>query len=224
MRAVQFPGLRDTRPQHLAAGWPALVEQLSHHAVREDKLQGSLWSPVDYRPGTTRSNRNVTQVHAFVADLDGTNLDAVSSRLAGLEWHAYTTYSHRGDKPSWHVVVPLASPVAAPDWRRAWLTIRQHLRAGDEQTCDASRAYFLPQRHPDREAHIAHSFGAWLDWRDLPAVDVPSRVSRQIVPGQGVVINWDDVEEPAELMGLEGQELLDAALKYVLKMRSRLAA
>lgn len=220
MRAVRFPGLRDTRPTHLAAGWPALVQALSAHAVREDKTAGDLWSPVEYKTGTTRGNRNVGRVFAFVADLDGMELDDLRPRLAGLEWHAYTTYSHSDAKPSWHVVVPLAAPVSAVEWRRAWLTIRQHLRAGDEATCDPSRAYFLPQRHPDRDAYVEHGDGLWLDWTALPPVDAPSRVTRQYVPGLGVVVNWDDVEEPAELMGLEGQELLVASLQYLRKLRA----
>lgn len=215
MRAVRFAHLRDTRPLPLAQGWPALRDALSTHAIREDKLAGPLWSPVDYRPGTFRANRNIERVHAFVADLDGMALDDLRPRLAGREWLAYTTHGHRADKPSWHVVLPLAQPVESADWRRAWTTIRAWLRAGDEQTCDASRAYFLPQHNPDRDCEVAYSDGAWLDWRELPVVDVAQRVRREYVKGKGVVTHWDDVEEPAELVGLEGMELRDAALKYV---------
>lgn len=220
MRTVRFPGLRDTRPLPLAAGWPAVVDALSHHAVREDKTLGALWSPVEYKSGTTRANRNVARVFAFVADLDGATLDALRPRLTGREWHAYTTHSHSPAKPSWHVVLPLAQPVAAANWRHAWLTIRAWLRAGDEQTCDASRAYFLPQRHPDREALVDHGYGLWLDWRDLPAVDAPKRTTRSYVPGRGYVVEWDDIEGLPELAGLEDKELLDAALRYVLKLRA----
>lgn len=220
MRAVQFRALRDTRPQPLALGWPSIVGALSDHAVRDDKTQGALWSPVDYRPGTTRANGNVSQVFAFVADLDGQPLDAVRDRLVGREWHAYTTHSHRSDKPSWHVVLPLASPVKGSDWRRAWLTIRSWLRAGDEQTCDASRAYFLPQRHPSRDAQVDGGRGLWLDWQELPSVELPPRTTRTHVPGRGIVVNWDDVEEPAELMGLQGRDLVVASLTYLRRLRA----
>lgn len=224
MRAVRFPGLRDTRPTHFAAGWPALRQALSEHAVRDDKLRGALWSPVDYRPGTTRANRNVSRVFAFVADLDGIPLDDIRGRLAGLEWHAYTTYSHSPDKPSWHVVLPLDTPVAARDWRRAWLTIRAWLKMGDEQTCDASRAYFIPQRHPDRVAEVDSRFGSWLDWRDLPQVAAPAGTPFFTPGAHGPDIDWDDVEIPPELVGLEGQELIHAALAYVEDMLDRLRA
>lgn len=224
MRAVRFPSLRDTHPSHLAAGWPAVRQALSQHTPRDDKLRGALWSPVEYQPGTTRANSNVKRVFAFVADLDGIALDDLRPRLAGWEWHAYTTYSHCADKPSWHVVLPLAAPVAARDWRRAWLTIRAWLGMGDEQTCDASRAYFLPQRHPDRAADTDSGYGLWLDWRNLPKVDAPS-VHRAAPPGgHGPNIDWDDVEIPAELAGLEGQDLIDAALVYVEDMLDRLRA
>lgn len=224
MRAVRFPTLRDTRPSHLAAGWPAVRQALSHHAVREDKLRGALWSPVEYQPNTTRRNGNVKRVFAFVVDLDGVALDALRPRLRGLEWHAYTTYSHSPDKPSWHVVLPLAQPVAAREWRRAWLTIRAWLGMGDEQTCDASRAYFLPQRHPDREAEVECGIGLWLDWRDLPKVEAPS-MYRASAPGSHAAdLDWDDVEIPAELEGLEGQDLIHAALAYVEDMLDRLRA
>jgi hypothetical protein len=217
---VQFGGLRDVRPQVYANGWPQLSQALSRHHVREDKTSGGLWSPVTYKAGTTRGNNNVEYVYAFVADLDGIPLDAVRPRLAGLEWHAYTTHSHTDSKPSWHVVIPLAQPVKATQWRTVWSTIRAHLKVGDESTCDASRAYFLPQRHPSRTAAVESSYGAWLDWTTLPRVAAAPRTARRTLPNGKTIIEWDDVEEPAELVGLTGNELITTALTYLRRIRA----
>lgn len=220
MRGVQFGGLRDVRPHPFAHGWPQLQQALSNHEVRRDKAAGGLWSPVTYKAGTTRSNGNVEYVYAFVADLDGIPLETLRPRLAGLEWHAYTTHSHSDTKPSWHVVIPLLTPVHASQWRTVWATIRAHFKVGDEVTCDASRAYFLPQRHPSRQAATASGVGAWLDWTALPRVQAASRTSRRTLPNGKTVIDWDDVEEPAELVGLTGTELITTALHYLRRIRA----
>ena len=109
--AVRFASVKRTQPEPLAATWPELVAALSEHAERAEKLAGALWSPVTYCDGARRSLAGVDRVHAFVADLDGHDLDAVRPHLDGLAFVAYTL--HPTINPPWgSPTTPKASQIA----------------------------------------------------------------------------------------------------------------
>ena len=95
--AVLFKNVKSIYPKPLASSWEQLKELLSFHEENAVKAAGALWSPVEYDQGTTRGNRNVRFVEALVVDMDGEAFD--EARLDGLEWFAYSTYSHRLDDP-----------------------------------------------------------------------------------------------------------------------------
>jgi hypothetical protein len=110
------------------------------------KDQRALWSPVIYAPGTTRGNHNVEAVTCLVVDMDGESFD--HARLDGLEWFAYTTWSHRPNDEHWHLVLPLKDPVPAHRWGEVWTRLHERINiVGDPATKDPARIFYLPQ-HP----------------------------------------------------------------------------
>ena len=103
--AVLFRNVKSIYPKPLDSSWDDLRGLLSFHEENAVKDAGALWSPVEYDLGTTRGNRNVRFVEALVVDMDGEAFD--HARLDGLEWFAYSTYSHRLDDP--HITVTSSS-------------------------------------------------------------------------------------------------------------------
>lgn len=122
-----------------------MAELLAKHQIQATK-KGTLWSPADLQPNTSRANRNILTVSCFVADLDGEPFaDDLRDRLANVAYIAHTTFSHTDESPHWRLVIPLAAPVAAADWATVWQTLCEWLDAKIDMACkEPSRAYFLP--------------------------------------------------------------------------------
>jgi hypothetical protein len=94
--------------------------------------------------------------------MDGEAFD--HARLDGLEWFAYSTYSHRLDDPHYHLVLPLAEKVPASLWRVVWEELHQRINLrGDEATKDPARIFYLPQHAPDQPFEFHEGHGELLD-------------------------------------------------------------
>ena len=160
--AVLFTNTKSVYPKRFASSWEQLKELLSFHEENAVKAAGALWSPVEYDQDTTRGNRNVRFVEALVVDMDGEAFD--HARLDGLEWFAYSTYSHRLDDPHYHLVLPLAEKVPASLWRVVWSELHDRIGlVGDPQTKDPARIFYLPQHAPDQPFEFHEGHGALLD-------------------------------------------------------------
>jgi putative DNA primase/helicase len=160
--AILFKNVKSIYPKPLASSWEQLKELLSFHEENSVKQAGALWSPVEYDSGTTRGNNNVRFVEALVVDMDGEAFD--HARLDGLEWFAYSTYSHRLDDPHYHLVLPLAEKVPASLWRVVWEELHQRINLrGDEATKDPARIFYLPQHAPDQPFEFHEGHGELLD-------------------------------------------------------------
>jgi hypothetical protein len=179
---VTFHHEADNKPSALILRWSELVERLSRHDMRAAK-DGPGWSPVTYRPGTTRAKANVDQVHALVLDVD--HVDPPYDRLAGLAWVAHTTHSHNPPAdPRWRVVIPLSRSVPGDEqfWSVYWQ--RAHERFGEamDKACkDASRFYFWPACRQGAAHRTEFGDGGLLDPDSLPEVRVPE-VTRSANP------------------------------------------
>jgi len=162
VRAVRFDFVKAVVPKPLAQSWAHLSSQLLVSKETRKKDRRALWSPVIYAPGTTRANRNVEAVTCLVVDMDGEAFD--HARLDGLEYMAYTTWSHRPNDEHWHLVVPLKDPVPADRWAEVWTSLHERINVvGDPATKDPARIFYLPQ-HPQGSTpsrRIGH--GALLD-------------------------------------------------------------
>ena len=221
--AVLFRDVKSIYPKPLASSWVQLKELLSFHEENVVKQAGALWSPVEYDLGTTRGNRNVRFVEALVVDMDGEAFD--DARLDGLEWFAYSTYSHRLDDPHYHLVLPLAEKVPASLWRVVWAELHDRINLrGDEATKDPARIFYLPQHAPDQPFEFHEGHGELLDSSfrlDVePVVNPVSprskqvRQARQRRAGSEVLDEawWNAPVDISRWDGLSGKALYSAML------------
>jgi hypothetical protein len=162
VRAVRFDFTKAVVPKPFAGSWVQLFARLcvSKESYRKDRR--ALWSPVIYTPGTTRGNRNVEAVTCLVVDMDGEAFD--HARLDGLEWMAYTTWSHRPNDQHWHLVLPLKHPVPADRWGEVWTRLHERINVvGDPATKDPARIFYLPQYERGRIPERKIGQGEFLD-------------------------------------------------------------
>jgi hypothetical protein len=173
VRAVRFDYTKAVVPKPFAGSWAQLFCRLAIRKETRRKDQRALWSPVIYAPGTTRANRNVQAVTCLVVDMDGEAFD--HARLDGLEWMAYTTWSHRPGDEHWHLVLPLKHPVPADRWGEVWTELHERINVvGDPATKDPARIFYLPQYQPGRSPDRKLGHGEFLDAK-LGELFVPPR-------------------------------------------------
>lgn len=162
---VFFSGITDTRPaQGEERTWDELKRLLTTHKVRTEK-GGPLYSPVAYRPESTRGTAGVLWVSCLVLDFD----DGLPERRVRQRWHAlayiaHTTHGHRKGAPRWRVLFPLARPVPAAEWPATWDALVAHLGVSPDPACrDAARMWYLPTHPPDQDPSSVVHEGAPLD-------------------------------------------------------------
>lgn len=226
IRAVLFPSVKSIEPRPFARCWDVLKDILSHSHVNHSKTDAELWSPVVYHPHTTRGNRNIKYVTCLVVDMDGEAFD--HARLAGLEYVAYTTWSHTADDQHWHLVLPLKYPVPGERWFEVWTRLHERINVvGDPQTKDPARIFYRPQHKPLTTPDIKIGCGEWLD----------PMLEERFVPGaayRGVSFRnprsyqsktkryWEDEawwNEPQDLSRFEGLTQSEVAGRLLVEFR-----
>lgn len=223
VRAVRFDYVKSVVPKPFAGSWVQLWSRLCIRKETLRKDQRALWSPVIYASGTTRSNRNVEAVTCLVVDMDGESFDY--ARLDGLEWFAYTTWSHRPNDEHWHLVLPLKDPVPAHRWAEVWTRLHERINVvGDPATKDPARIFYLPQHPVGRFDWSSRKYGhgEFLD-AGLGELFVPprlhvARMPRTVKSHSQAKYYWQDEawwNEPQDLSRFAGmtQQQVAVALR-----------
>lgn len=223
VRAVRFDYVKSVVPKPFAGSWVQLWSRLCIRKETRRKDQRALWSPVIYAPGTTRSNRNVEAVTCLVVDMDGESFDY--ARLDGLEWFAYTTWSHRPNDEHWHLVLPLKDPVPAHRWAEVWTRLHERINVvGDPATKDPARIFYLPQHPVGRFDWSSRKYGhgefldAGLGELFVPARLHVARMPRTVESHNRAKYYWQDEawwNEPQDLSRFAGmtQQQVAVALR-----------
>jgi len=182
LHVAWFRSLFSTDPHTRRVTVDTLAARLAdprHVVTREERERVvPLWSPVEYRPGTTRGSDNVARVHWLVLDYDdGTPIDTVRERWGGWVHIGHTSYSHmqrrkptkqhpdgRDPAPALRVVLPLLEPVDADVWPEVMRRVlRGHGREADSKCIDPARMFYAPC--------LAAEGAPWAQWVHMPAGD-----------------------------------------------------
>jgi len=150
---------------------PAMAEI----AWNDVKKEGACFSPVRYKPGTTRKKVNVEAVTAYVVDLDGIPSEFVEALFSGLaadgirHW-GWTTWGHgwKTTGECWRIVIPFACPVEVTEglWGAVWSRLNEALCGGlnDTTTTDECRLHFYaraPHLVGDADGHRVNEPPRW---------------------------------------------------------------
>ena len=216
IKAVKFDDLKTIRPKQFAISWLGLKSLLTISVPNADKTKRDLWSPVEYYHLTTRGNRNVKNVTCLVVDMDGESFNY--AKLDGLEYLAYTTWSHQPDNEHWHLVLPLAKPVPGHMWSEVWVQLLERINVvGDPQTKDPARIFYRPQHRPGMTPGFKQQHGAFLDPGDVSIFN-----GRRFYPSSRTAMSssarhryWDEAwwNEPQDLSRFNGMTSQQIAVK-----------
>lgn len=159
LRLSRHENLHDAEGEPWACEWPDLVEALSQPPYLGDKAAVPLWSP-----GTGRKRKGgIDWVDVGVLDVDGADrkgvtfaeLDATLERLRGLGVASVVHSTHSAasvypSKTKFRIVVLLARPVRARDWKPVWAKMRATFApVADPNPKDAGRRYYAPSAPVD---------------------------------------------------------------------------
>lgn len=233
VRAVTFQSIRHNKPEPFAGSWAQLFCRLCIRRETHRKDSRALWSPVVYAPNSTRGNRNVQAVTCLVVDMDGEAFDY--ARLDGLEWLAYTTWSHRPHDQHWHLVLPLKHAVPVEYWDRVWLSLHERLNVvGDPATKDPARIFYLPQyapgQQPERRTGTGQRLDAQIDkrfmsgkvmvgsMRKLPSVEKTRSNSTYWQQEDW----WNEPQDLSRFAGMTEQEIMGEFRRELAEIRKSL--
>lgn len=152
-RLSLFHSIKDRNPSRLMLREDDLKRLILSKRSAKSKDDVTCWSPAVYPDGVTRGAKNVDYIDILCFDVDGGAPFSAHRLFAarGLLTMAYTTWSHGPMIHKWRLVLPLARPIPAQDWSRAWKAALEGWekitgsKAGPDRKCsDSSRLFFLP--------------------------------------------------------------------------------
>jgi hypothetical protein len=187
-----FAGIDRPAVEQKTLSLDELRQMLGKFEILADKRRGRCWSPTRFADGaSSRGNAGVREVSALVFDVDRVPPDP--ERLDGVYWLGHAPWSHRPEQPKWRVIIPLATPVSATNWRDVW----QHARAAlcpeaDPASKDPSWAYWLPSHSGGVTAKATCHDGPLLNASTLPRPPEPERPELQHTPSVRVVRRTPD--------------------------------
>lgn len=172
-----YGSANDNEPLQKEVTWEELSSALSTHVLREEKLEGTAWSPALFKPDTRRAGENVVSLSCAVFDLDHVAESDAEASLAKLmssdtACAVHSTFSHAPPADCClRVVLPLLRPITPAEWVNLRPTLIMHLglpaegRIGtDNKTKDPSRLYFTPARPTGSPEPLAFArSGPFLD-------------------------------------------------------------
>ncbi len=189
-----FDSVTDTIPKPRTDCFTALRSRFDRFQILTRKEKGKLFSPAQFAPGTTRKAENVIDLCAVVLDFDNgvDPADFIADwKEKGLAFWWHNTFNHTPEKPKWRAIFPLASPIPAVQWARAWEAASEYLGHGqcDVAAKNPDRIYYMPSRPAEADKTLFESEGNegfLLDPKIL------LRSDEQVVEGKGRV--GDDFE------------------------------
>jgi len=115
------------------------------------KKDAELISPAVYVPNTTRANKNVLTWAGWAAvdvddiEIHGDVKDVVDNMCGSYSYICYSTASSKIDKPKFRIVFRLSRYIESGQIKHFWWALNNYLdSAGDRQTKDLSRMYYVP--------------------------------------------------------------------------------
>ena len=229
IKAVKFDDVKSVKPKQFAISWNGLQSLLEITVENSDKTKRELWSPVEYYHLSTRGNRNVKKVTCLVVDMDGESFDY--AKLDGLEYLAYTTWSHRPDDEHWHLVLPLAKPVPGHRWSEVWTQLHERINiVGDPQTKDPARIFYRPQHRPGIQPGFKYQQGAFLEpnlearFYPRPAFRKNVRAAQSAIPEDvSSEAWWNEPQDLSRFKGMTKTQIAASLLEEYEELRKTLS-
>jgi hypothetical protein len=128
-----------------------------------EKLGGMLWAPTKNVGGYRQQVESVSMLVLDVDAVPRADLDATFRNLEGYRYLAYSTHSYTADRPSVHLVMPLAQDGAPEVVRGAASRVRGFFEVPPWTETWEPRIWYLPTRPAGADYRVREGQGALLD-------------------------------------------------------------
>jgi len=172
--------VKAVKPQQRSVSWDELCDLLTTFTDERPRDSASLWSPTQYRDGTTRSNEGIESLSCLVIDVDcGIVVEDVSPHWdeRGLAYIIHSTAHHLREKngepavPRWRAIFPLKTSMSSEQWSDVvYPRLATYLigTAWDNACKDPARISWLPMIVKDHPHFSSAHDGAWLSLDGVP--------------------------------------------------------
>lgn len=152
-------------------------------AIRKTEKNGENFCLAVFGGDGRRAQENIEALTGFVLDFDSgrTTWEAIERRLQGVEFIAYTTYSHRPGDERWRVVVPYKHPVEVSLHDRAYEHFQSLFEGDLDRSCKSpGQIYFTPAcpRDVAHEYRLLANHGVRFDPMSIPSLPAPPAVRK----------------------------------------------
>lgn len=157
-------------------------KQQSH--VRSMEKDGEYFIPAKFARKNTRLAEDVVALSCFVMDIDTGNVHSedIQSKLDGLTYFAYTSYSHHPDCPRWRVVIPYAKDIS-PEIHQF---VYQHFQGFfdgnlDKRCATVNQIWYTPACPPDAAQYFQfiENDGEWFEPESLIPKDMCVAITKK---------------------------------------------
>ena len=120
------------------------VEALRSEAGKQSKKELRIWSPALYRPDAPkRGGDHVSHVSCLVLDYDDGSTIEEATEVWDSWYHlVHTTWSHTPARHKFRLILPLARPVPAEDWREVWQWAQEYSGGAIDPACKSPASTF----------------------------------------------------------------------------------
>ncbi len=145
----------------------ARVQEMKGDVSKQSKKELRIWSPALYvEDPPKRGGDHVTHVSCLVLDYDDGSTMARASEVWSNWYHVvHSTWSHTEALHKFRLILPLARPVPAPQWRDVWKWAEEYAGCVIDPACKSpASTYALPAVANDDWPRVAFTHaGSLLD-------------------------------------------------------------
>lgn len=143
--------------------------------IRTNQKDGEYFIPATFTHAGTRDAKDVAAMSGFSGDID---TEAVSraeleARLAGLQFVAYSSYSHQSSAPRWRFFVPYALPSTEAQHKKVYAYFQHQFGEQLDTRCETTNQIWYTPACPHDAVNLFEFFvgqGALLDADSIPTL------------------------------------------------------
>jgi hypothetical protein len=167
-----------TRGKLTADQYHALDKKIpAQKAIRYREKNGDYFMPVRFGGDGRRVTENIDELLGFVLDFDSgrTTRQVIESKLMGIAYLAYTSYSHRPADPRWRVFIPYAKPITEKKQHGAVFKHFNALFDADiDENCKKPCQFYYTPACPHDAVDTFESFHQEAELFDPMSIDQPT--------------------------------------------------
>jgi hypothetical protein len=154
-------------------------------AIRNAEKDGRYFLASHLSGNGRRCNENVALLCGITLDFDSgsTTAQVIRSRLEGLTYLAYTTYSYRADKQKWRVFVPYPQPISATRHPLVFAHFQQTFQGDVDPHCATPCQFSYTPSCPPDAADLFESFHQLGELFDASTIQNEWKDDRETDPG-----------------------------------------